>query len=459
MKQSDRFAHDLSLRIVKLVDACLMTAVFAFIWYRYLKDAVYGIPFYRRGNYFIIALYFVFFLIIGRTYSAFLISYQRISEVIYSQFLTILETDVVMYLVAWLMTRYLPRVSLFLRMLLIQLVLASLWALFAHKWYFHTFRARKSVVIWEARKGLDDLVDAYGLDKKFKVEGNYFIDDCLQDLSMLDAYEVVFLSGIHSHERNIIIKYCIERKITAFIIPRVGDILMSGARRMHMFHLPIMRLDSYNPPPEYLFFKRLFDIVLSALAIAILSPVFLVTALLIKTYDGGPVLYRQRRLTKGGREFDVLKFRSMCVDAESDGVARLSTGENDDRITLIGRKIRAVRIDELPQFFNVLGGSMSLVGPRPERPEIAAEYEEDLPEFRLRLQAKAGLTGYAQVYGKYNSTPYDKLEMDLMYMANPSLAEDFKICLATLKILVMKESTEGIAVGQVTAEEERGRQE
>ena len=168
--------------------------------------------------------------------------------------------------------------------------------------------------------------------------------------------------------------------------------------------------------------------------------------------DGGPALYKQRRLTKDGKTFDVLKFRSMRIDAEKDGIARLSTGDQDDRITPVGRVIRKFRLDELPQLFNILLGEMSVVGPRPERPEIAAQYEEELPEFALRLQAKAGLTGYAQVYGKYNTTPYDKLQMDLMYIANPSLAEDFKIIFATIKILFEKESTEGVEVGQIIAD-------
>jgi lipopolysaccharide/colanic/teichoic acid biosynthesis glycosyltransferase len=177
----------------------------------------------------------------------------------------------------------------------------------------------------------------------------------------------------------------------------------------------------------------------------------LVTALAIKLYDRGPVFYRQVRLTKNGKPFKVLKFRAMRTDAEKDGVARLSTGEKDDRITPVGRFIRKVRIDELPQLFNILGGSMSIVGPRPERPEIAAQYEEELPEFALRLQAKAGLTGYAQVYGKYNTTPYDKLQMDLMYIAHPSFWEDLRIMLATVKILFIPESTEGVAAGSTTA--------
>lgn len=175
------------------------------------------------------------------------------------------------------------------------------------------------------------------------------------------------------------------------------------------------------------------------------------TSAAIKFYDGGPVFYTQDRLTRNGKVFRIHKFRSMRVDAEKDGVARLSTGEHDDRITPVGRFIRRIRIDELPQLVDILRGDLSVVGPRPERPEIAAQYEETMPEFCLRLQAKAGLTGYAQVYGKYNTRPYDKLKMDLMYISHPSLITDLRICFATVKILFTPESTEGISEGQTTA--------
>ena len=166
------------------------------------------------------------------------------------------------------------------------------------------------------------------------------------------------------------------------------------------------------------------------------SPFMLITAVAIKAYDHGPVLYKQIRLTKDGKQFKILKFRSMRVDAEKDGVARLAA-DHDDRITPVGRVIRAIRFDELPQIFNILMGDMSIVGPRPE---IAAQYEQEMPAFSLRLQVKAGLTGTAQVYGRYNTEPRDKLKMDLMYINNMSLVEDLKLIFATVKILFMKES-------------------
>ena len=150
-------------------------------------------------------------------------------------------------------------------------------------------------------------------------------------------------------------------------------------------------------------------------------------------------------------ELLVIKFRSMRQDAEKDGVARLASA-HDDRITPIGRIIRAIRFDELPQLFNILKGDMSIVGPRPERPEIAEQYRKELPAFDLRLQVKAGLTGYAQVYGRYNTEPQDKLKMDLMYINHASIAEDVKLIFATVRILLMKESTQGVEQGQTTAE-------
>ncbi len=169
----------------------------------------------------------------------------------------------------------------------------------------------------------------------------------------------------------------------------------------------------------------------------------LLAAAAIKFYDKGPILYKQTRLTKDDKEFKIYKFRSMIVNAEGDGVAKLAK-ENDDRITPVGHFIRATRIDELPQLFNILKGDMSFVGPRPERPEIANEYCKEIPEFCFRTKVKAGLTGYAQVYGKYNTTPYDKLKLDLFYISNYSLWTDIKLILMTVKIIFKKEATEGV---------------
>lgn len=445
-----RFKHDLILRIIKIMDAVLMTVPFALCWYLYYAKHIAS-PFYAKGDYLVVALFFVLFVIFGRVYDAFLMSMQRISEIVYAQFLAAAVSDFIMYIVIWLLSKHLPNILPGVAALIGQVILATVWAYNAHHAYFKIFPPQATAVIYDTRQGMEKLIGKYGLDTKYKVVLTATADECIANLAMLDGVSTVFMSGIHSHDRNVILKYCVENNIGIFVIPRIGDTIMSGAYPMHMFHLPMLKVGRYHPQPEYLFIKRLLDIVISAVALVVLSPIFLVTAIAIKATDHGPVFYKQIRLTKDGKEFGILKFRSMRVDAEKDGVARLSSGEYDDRITPVGKVIRACRIDELPQLVNILRGELSIVGPRPERPEIAAQYCEEMPEFSLRLQAKAGLTGYAQIYGKYNTTPYDKLVMDLMYIAHPSIVEDLKIMFATVKILFMPESTEGVAEGQTTA--------
>ena len=195
---------------------------------------------------------------------------------------------------------------------------------------------------------------------------------------------------------------------------------------------------------EQAIMKRIIDIIGSLVGIVITIPIFLIVGISIKVTDGGPVIYQQTRLTKNGKKFQIYKFRTMVQNAEADGKARLAS-EDDPRILPIGRLLRATRLDELPQLFNIWKGEMSIVGPRPERPELAAEIEKEIPEFCYRLKMKAGLTGYAQVYGKYNTTSYDKLKLDLTYIRNYSLLLDLKLILMTPKIMMLKESTEGVA--------------
>lgn len=441
--------YDLPVRIWKIVNVLLITGMFALVWY---TDYSVGarIHYYRRGDYLVIFLYAVLYFSFARSYDGFHISTCRISEIAYSQILSLVFTNLVMFIFIWLITLDFPQTWPIIMCAVCQTVCSCIWAALMNKWYFTVFKPRKSLVVYDAREGMDDLIGEYGLDKKFEIQKTIHVSDLLKDLSLAGGLDTVFISGVRSHDRNIILKYCIERGIGVYVIPRVGDVIMAGASKVHMFHLPMLRVGRYRPVPEYVIMKRLLDIAVSLCAAVVLSPFMLITAIAVKS-DGGPALYKQKRLTKDGKEFYILKFRSMRVDAEKDGVARLSTGDKDDRITKVGHIIRAIRFDELPQIFNILRGDMSIVGPRPERPEVAAQYEEEMPEFRLRLQAKAGLTGYAQVYGKYNTSPYDKLLMDLMYIANPSLIEDIKICFATLKILFMKDSTEGVAEGQTTA--------
>lgn len=452
-KRTKLIAHDLPLRCVKVLNLICMTIPFVCCWYGYYSKQMEN-SFYNRGNLLMVALFMMVYFLFARVYDAFLVSVNQISEMVYSQVLAALVTDGISYLVIALLVKGFPNLIPGIMAIVGQIVMSFLWCYLAHVWYFRTFPPKKTVVVYDVREGMEKLINQYELGKKFEVKEVLQVEECLKNLNKLDNMDVAFLSGIHSHDRNVILKYCIKQHIQVYVVPRVGDVLMSGAKQIHMFHLPMLRTGCHNPQPEYLFFKRLADILISGVATIILSPIMIVTAIAIKAYDRGPVFYSQTRLTKDGKEFGVLKFRSMKVNAEKDGVARLSSGENDPRITPVGRFIRKCRIDEIPQLLNILKGDMTIVGPRPERPEIAEEYEKVMPEFRLRLQAKAGLTGYAQVYGKYNTTPYDKLLMDLMYISHANLLDDLLIMFGTVKILFMSESTEGVAEGQTTALQE-----
>ena len=444
------FIQEVALRLIKLFNAVLLTVSFAICWFSYYAERIAD-PFYYMGNWLVIGLFFVLYVIFGRVYGGFWISLNRISESVYSQALAVCMTNGIMYVIICLLMKHLPNLLPLLAVFAVQIVLSALWSLGAHIIYYIMFPATKTIIVYDERQGMEKLIREYGFEKKFTVVKTLSVDNCIRNLSLLKNAQTVFVSGVHSHERNVILKYCVDSGIMMYLIPRIGDVLMSGAQQMHMFHLPMLRVGRYNPSPWHTIAKRTFDIASAGALFLVISPLMLVTAIAIKLTDGGPVFYKQRRLTIDGKEFDVLKFRSMRVDAEKDGVARLSTGDKDDRITPVGHFIRKVRIDELPQLLNIIGGSMSVVGPRPERPEIASQYEKQMPEFKLRLQAKAGLTGYAQVYGKYNTTPYDKLQMDLMYISNPSFWEDLRIIFATIKILFVPESTEGVAEGQKTA--------
>ena len=447
----ESISYRITLRVAKMLNVFLVTIPVLLAWVLFYESAD-GL--YSQWK--PVSLVFVGFIILyityGRIYKSFYVSMARISEMVYSQCLALIMSDGLLYVVLCLVCRRFLSAWPMVITLIVQILLSIVWCATAHRWYFKTYPPKKTAVVYDCGESVDALIGAYGLQKKFRVVRSVSAALCIaNEYEEIRDVETVFLCGVHSSDRNKILKFCVEQNITAYVLPRIGDILMSSAKWVNLFHLPFLRVDRFDPTPEYLLCKRLFDIVISVIALVILFPVMLITALAVKLTDGGPIFYKQKRLTKNRKEFFVLKFRSMRQDAEKDGIARLSTGESDPRITSVGRVIRKLRIDELPQLFNILSGNMSIVGPRPERPEIAAQYEKELPEFRLRLQVKAGLTGYAQVYGKYNTSPYNKLQMDLMYIAHPSFLEDLRIIFSTIKILFRSESTEGVAEGMETA--------
>jgi exopolysaccharide biosynthesis polyprenyl glycosylphosphotransferase len=255
-------------------------------------------------------------------------------------------------------------------------------------------------------------------------------------------YDAVLINDVPAQNRNDILKYCYEHHIRAYVVPKISDIIVRGAKSVNLFDTPLMVVEGSGLNLSQRVWKRAMDIVLGSIAIVVASPIMLVVAIAIKLDDHGPVFYKQTRVTLNGKKFDILKFRSMIVNAEKDGHS-IPAKDGDPRITRVGRVIRATRIDELPQILNILKGDMSIVGPRPERVEHMELYCKEIPEFRNRLKVKGGLTGYAQIFGKYNTTAYDKLRLDMMYIEDYSLLLDLKLIVLTLRVMLQKESTEG----------------
>lgn len=259
---------------------------------------------------------------------------------------------------------------------------------------------------------------------------------------LIDRYGAVYLGDLPCEARNQIMKMCIRHDKDCYSIPKVSDIYIQNAGILRLYDKVLFKYRQGDLTAEQKFLKRAEDILAALVLLAVLSPVMALTALLIRLEDGGPVLYRQNRITRGGREFEMLKFRSMHVDAEKDG-PRLAS-KNDSRVTKVGKVIRNLHFDELPQLFNVLKGDMSLVGPRPERREFVEEYSRIIPEFTERLKVRGGLTGYAQIYGKYSTGPEDKIKYDLIYIYNYSLRLDIRLLFLTVRILFQKENAEGV---------------
>ena len=448
---------DLYLLLAKALLVAVDTAFFAAAWYLFYSEQLFVETFYGKGHLFVIALFAVLYVSLAKLYGGFDLTTSSASELSYGHAVAAVITAFFTYIVLWLLQRTLPNVLPLLAVMAGMILASALWSGPAVRLTNRLLPPKRTVLIYAYSEAMENgQMIINNMPWRFALVGQLTVDGdparTLAELKAMNA-EAVMICGVSSSVRNDIVKFCIAEKMEAYVRPNIGDYLINGAKTMQMCSLPVMLCQRCNPSVWYLVVKRGMDIVLSLAALVILSPLMLVTAAAIKLYDGGPVFYKQIRLTKDRKEFYVYKFRSMRVDAEKDGVARLAS-QGDDRITPVGKVIRSLRIDELPQLLCILVGTMTIVGPRPERPEIAEQYEKEMPEFALRLQAKAGLTGYAQVYGKYNTSPYNKLQMDLQYIGSMGLVTDLKIIFATIKVLFVPESTEGVAQGQTTARKE-----
>ena len=443
------------LYLFKILICCLFTGSMYYCWIKYFNPFV-PTPFFKLGNYFLAAVLLFTYVGFVKIYGGFLVGTSPVSDLMFSQIISIAFLQAVAYVIFSLLSYRLVSVVPFIVMFFAFSAFAVVWVLVIDFIYFKLHAPKKTIVVFNNVDSYQSIKGIRDIKKRFRVirtvnSEKTSLEELYEYMKSVDA---VFLCGVPSDYRNEVVKKCIATGKIAYVKPKISDTIIRGGRTIQLMNVPVYRCKRSDASLIYQLGKRAADIVFSLVAIIVLSPLMLVVAAAIKAEDGGPVFYKQTRLTLNGKQFKIIKFRSMKTDAEKDGVARLAK-DNDDRITKVGRFIRKLRLDELPQLFNILSGSMSIVGPRPERPEIAKEYEESIPEFSLRLQAKAGLTGYAQVYGKYNTPPYDKVQMDLMYIANQSFSEDFRLILMTLKIMFVPSSTEGVDKKQRTAMRKR----
>lgn len=440
-----RYKKNNVVEISKKLISLYIVALFSAVWIDY-----YNFYAFRTGRWYggilSIAIYYIIYSYLSKLYKAFKIGTYQIGEVVFSQILAIGMADAILYVECCLIARRYVSIVPGGITALLQLVGIVLWALFAKRYFISHIEPRRTLVIY-GEESVKEFIEK--LEKKYKhlfcIEEYISSGISLKELlHKIDRYDVIMLYEIDYGVRTEIIKYCMEKCKSLYMTPRLADIMLEGFENRTLIDTPLLKYEYGYLEPKTYQWKRVLDITMSVLAMILFAIPMTVAAIAIKLEDGGPVFYKQKRCTLNGKVFEILKFRSMVVDAEKNG-AVIPCVERDSRITRVGNVIRRFRIDEMPQIFNVLKGDMSIVGPRPERVEHVEEYTKELPEFAYRLRVKGGLTGYAQIYGKYNTGAEDKLKLDMMYIEKQSLLLDLKLIMLTLKIMFIPESTEGFA--------------
>lgn len=439
----------------------LASAMFFADWYEFVQvnNATGHLTGY--GNLLMaLFIYVLAFVLVGKGLRAFKIGVDRQTNIIASLVLTVFTVGVIEIPLSMAITGqfrfFFDFLFRYLVLALVQAVILSVISIPMVRIYRKKYVPLRMVEIYgEYANGLCEKINSRA--DKYQIEKMISCDEPESKIKAeIMKYDAVLVNDLPGHIQNRILKICFDMDKRVYFTPKISDIIVKSSDELNLFDTPLYLCRNIGMSWIQAAVKRIFDVLLSGISLIILSPVLLITALAIKLNDGGPVFYKQERCTIGGNHFMILKFRSMVVDAEKDGKSR-PAGENDDRITKVGHVIRACRVDELPQLINILKGEMSIVGPRPERVEHVVKYTEDIPEFKFRMKVKGGLTGYAQVYGKYNTTALDKLKLDLYYIMNYSLLLDVQIIFETVKILFQKESTEGFSeerVAEIRAKEE-----
>ncbi len=425
-----------------LLEIIILTVIYYFVFRNGYDDRMFP-DYAHNGKYVLCGIYALLVMVLFFGMDGYKFGYLRNGDVLVSQLIALFIANFITYwqlcLIANGVISPVPMLKLMLCGVVVALVCTMVYSFIYHRLYV----PKNMVMIL----GRDEAVTL-----KFKMEtrpDKYHIvklisvDEGLESIcKQIVNYDAVIINDVPAQIRNDILKFCYCNKIRTYLTPKITDIVVRGAESINLFDTPLLLVKGTGLTPVQLIVKRIMDLAICLVLMIPAAPIMLLVALAIKLEDGGPVFYKQARASLDGKVFNILKFRSMIVDAEKEGKSIPATG-HDPRITKVGRFTRATRIDELPQILNIIKGDMSLVGPRPERVEHMEKYGQEIPEFDFRTKVKGGLTGYAQIYGKYNTSPYDKLRLDMLYIENYSLMLDVKLMLLTLRIMLSKESTEG----------------
>ena len=426
-------------KIESIIELLALTVIYYYVWRNFIFDKQYFWPMVGRGKFVLMGVYLVLVLVITHMCEGFKYGILKIADVLFSQWIAVTIANIVTYLQLSLMANVMINAVPMIWLTLIDFVVQGIFVYTFFAIYNHYAEASRLLMVYGNKESvglklkMDTREDSYNIKKLISVDEGF--DTIFKEL---ENYDGIVISDVSAEQRNDLLKYCYMHDIQTYITPKISDVIIGGGEDIHQFDTPLVMINTTGLTPEQEIVKRFFDVVLCVIAAVVLSPLMLIIAIAIKLEDHGPVFYKQARVTKDGKVFDILKFRSMVEDAEQ----RPAT-DDDDRITKVGHVIRATRVDELPQLFNIIKGDMSIVGPRPERIEHVESYTAAIPEFEFRSKVKGGLTGFAQIYGKYNTSAYDKIKLDLMYIENYTFLLDVKLVLMTIRILFKKESTEG----------------
>lgn len=425
--------------ILKTLAVVTYVTAFVAVWQNFYHDATFS----GKGNYLVVLSYFAILFLFMSIYDAFKIGILRIHDLIYSMSLSLFFTNLFLYFELCLIARNVLNPIAMIVLMVVQFGMTIVYMHSMNTAYFALYKARSVLAIFSVENKNDIIKKMAVIKERFTLSKGITADKSFEEIKKeIDNFETVLICDFDAALKSQVLKYCYSQNKRIYMLPSSADTILNGSYPVQIFDTPVLFLHNGGLSMEQRIVKRTLDILLSGLGIIILGPIMIVTAIAIKLEDGGPVIFKQQRITRDQREFSIYKFRSMKV---SDSSEVKKTTVNDDRVTKVGKLIRPLRIDEMPQLFNILFGDMSVVGPRPEMIELVEDYSKMLPEFRLRHKVKAGLTGYAQIYGKYNTTPQNKLNMDLYYIEHYSVLEDIKLIIMTIKILFVRESTEGFS--------------